>query len=119
MKFHTNLQLGDNNLGYNTFLGYAILNACFIPLVYFLVIETAGRSLEEIDAWAENHPEWLVRKVNLNVPWRRESEVLDEESFGLSEEEEEDEEGSGEDSAGLSTIPEEEEMDVTPARGSG
>ena len=49
-------------------MGYSFLNACLVPMVYFLLIETAGHSVEEIDKWAEDNPGWLVHKVNLSSP---------------------------------------------------
>ncbi|KAH9909705.1 general substrate transporter [Xylariomycetidae sp. FL2044] len=35
--------------GWGTYLFFAILNAMFFPIIYFLYPETAGRTLEEID----------------------------------------------------------------------
>ncbi|KAI1340778.1 general substrate transporter [Xylariaceae sp. FL0016] len=35
--------------GWGTYLFFAILNATFFPIIYFLYPETAGRTLEEID----------------------------------------------------------------------
>lgn len=40
---------GTANLGNRYWIIYAVLNACFIPLVYLFFPETNGRSLEEID----------------------------------------------------------------------
>ena len=37
------------NIGWGTYLFFAIVNACFLPLIYFTYPETAKRSLEEID----------------------------------------------------------------------
>jgi sugar porter (SP) family MFS transporter len=37
------------SISWGTYLFFAALNACFIPILYFLYPETAGRSLEEID----------------------------------------------------------------------
>lgn len=37
------------SIGWGTYLFFAVLNAIFIPILYFLYPETAGRSLEEID----------------------------------------------------------------------
>lgn len=37
------------NIHWGTYLFFAIVNACFIPLIYFTYPETAKRSLEEID----------------------------------------------------------------------
>ncbi|KAI1847618.1 hypothetical protein JX266_006470 [Neoarthrinium moseri] len=38
-----------SNIGWGTYLFFAIVNACFLPIIYFFYPETAGRSLEEID----------------------------------------------------------------------
>ena len=38
-----------NNIGYKTYIIFAIINAFIVPCVYFLYPETAYRSLEEID----------------------------------------------------------------------
>lgn len=43
-----------NNIGWRYFLVYCCLNAAFVPTVYFFFPETAGRSLEEIDAIFES-----------------------------------------------------------------
>lgn len=37
------------NIQWGTYLFFAIVNACFLPLIYFTYPETARRSLEEID----------------------------------------------------------------------
>lgn len=37
------------NIGFGTYVFFAAMNACFIPLIYFLYPETKKRSLEEID----------------------------------------------------------------------
>lgn len=37
------------NIGWGTYLFFAVVNACFIPVIYFLYPETRRRSLEEID----------------------------------------------------------------------
>ncbi|KAI8966277.1 general substrate transporter [Daldinia sp. FL1419] len=38
-----------NNIGWGTYLFFAIVNACFLPIIWFFYPETAKRSLEEID----------------------------------------------------------------------
>jgi sugar porter (SP) family MFS transporter len=38
-----------NKIKWGTYLLFAVLNAIFFPIIYFLYPETAGRSLEEID----------------------------------------------------------------------
>ncbi len=37
------------DIGYQYFIVYAALNAAFVPIIFFLFPETAGRSLEEMD----------------------------------------------------------------------
>lgn len=37
------------NIGWATYLVFAIINACFLPVIFFFYPETQGRSLEEID----------------------------------------------------------------------
>lgn len=38
-----------SNIKWGTYLFFAAMNACFLPIIYFLYPETARRSLEEID----------------------------------------------------------------------
>ncbi|GAB1734582.1 hypothetical protein NU195Hw_Modified_627t1 [Hortaea werneckii] len=55
---------GIEHLKWGYYLIYALLNAAFVPLVYYLVVETQGRSLETVDAWFAANPQWLVHKAN-------------------------------------------------------
>ncbi|KAF7122287.1 hypothetical protein CNMCM5793_000244 [Aspergillus hiratsukae] len=46
------------DIGWGTYLFFAVINASFIPVIYFFYPETAGRSLEEIDLiFAKGHME--------------------------------------------------------------
>lgn len=38
-----------SGIGWGTYLFFAAMNALFFPFIYFFYIETAGRSLEEVD----------------------------------------------------------------------
>jgi hypothetical protein len=38
-----------SNIDWKTYIIYAILNAIFIPIIYFFLVVTKGRSLEELD----------------------------------------------------------------------
>ncbi|KAJ0118739.1 hypothetical protein N8I77_001473 [Diaporthe amygdali] len=38
-----------SNIGWGTYLFFAVVNACFLPVIWFFYPETARRSLEEID----------------------------------------------------------------------
>ena len=55
--------IGIHYLKWGLYLLYSILNACFVPIIYLLVVETAGMSLEHIDRWFAENPGWLVHKV--------------------------------------------------------
>jgi hypothetical protein len=37
------------NLGWKTYIYYAVFNAVFVPIIYFFLVETRKRSLEELD----------------------------------------------------------------------
>ena len=55
--------IGIHYLHWGLYLLYAILNAAFVPIIYFLVVETAGKSLEQIDQWFAANTGWLVHKA--------------------------------------------------------
>ena len=55
--------IGIHYLHWGLYLLYAVLNALFVPLIYFLVVETAGKSLEQIDQWFAANTGWLVHKA--------------------------------------------------------
>lgn len=55
--------IGIHYLHWGLYLVYAILNACFVPVIYYLIVETAGKSLEQIDRWFAANPGWLVHKA--------------------------------------------------------
>ncbi|GAB1215541.1 hypothetical protein ATERTT37_004732 [Aspergillus terreus] len=58
------------NLGYQTYIIFAVFNAALIPCVYFFFPETKGRSLEEMDVvFASAHAEGLNPvKKSLKMP---------------------------------------------------
>ena len=37
------------NLGWKTYFYYAVFNSVFVPIIYFFLVETKKRSLEELD----------------------------------------------------------------------
>lgn len=55
--------IGIHHLHWGLYLLYAVLNAAFVPVIYYLVVETAGKSLEQIDDWFAANPGWLVHKA--------------------------------------------------------
>ncbi|KAG8525585.1 uncharacterized protein KY384_009229 [Bacidia gigantensis] len=55
--------IGIHHLKWGLYLVYSVLNAAFVPLIYFFIVETAGKSLEQIDRWFAAHPGWFVHKI--------------------------------------------------------
>jgi hypothetical protein len=66
------------NIGYKTYIIFAVINTFMVPSVYFFFPETAYRSLEEMDEIfhkttnafdvvkvAHNEPHWYDKKGNL------------------------------------------------------
>ncbi|EHY60573.1 MFS transporter, SP family, sugar:H+ symporter [Exophiala dermatitidis NIH/UT8656] len=52
--------IGIQNLHWKFYIVWTVLNASFIPLMYFFYPETAGRSLEDIDDYYRTNPPLLV-----------------------------------------------------------
>ena len=55
--------IGIHYLKWGLYLVYAVLNAGFVPIIYYFIVETAGKSLEQIDRWFAANPGWLVHKA--------------------------------------------------------
>jgi hypothetical protein len=87
--------IGMDTLHWGIYIIYAALNAIFIPVIYFFVVETAGLSLEEIDRWFEDNPEWLVHKAKAFRSEDVGDEAVDEEHRGLVREDGEANEPDG------------------------
>ena len=56
--------IGIHYLHWGLYLVYAVFNAAFVPIIYFLIVETAGKSLEQIDRWFAANPGWLVHRTS-------------------------------------------------------
>lgn len=66
-----------HGINWGTYLFFAAMNAIFIPIIYFLYPETAGRSLEEIDLiFAKGHTEKMsyVRAAK-ELPFLSEADI--------------------------------------------
>ena len=60
---------GTANLGSRYWIIYAVLNASFVPIVYFLFPETNGRSLEEMDTiFRQSKSVFDVVRVSRELP---------------------------------------------------
>ncbi|KAI9651804.1 MAG: hypothetical protein M1831_007586 [Alyxoria varia] len=80
-----------DHIGWGTYLFFAIVNACFLPIIYFFYPETRRRSLEEIDIiFAKGYKEKIsyVRAAK-ELPYLSDEQVERMAvGFGLIEEEE-------------------------------
>jgi hypothetical protein len=102
--------IGMEALHWGIYLIYAALNAIFIPVIYFLVVETAGLSLEEIDRWFEDNPGWLVHKAKTFSSKDVGGEAMDEEHCGLVREDGEANESDGD---ALESVNEETDFSIS------
>jgi sugar porter (SP) family MFS transporter len=69
------------DIGYRYFIVYCVLNAAWVPIIYFLLPETAGRSLEEIDhIFASSKSIWDPVRIAKRLPRRRLAEALAEDT---------------------------------------
>lgn len=58
---------GIDYLGWGYYFIFAVMNAAFVPMVYYFVVETKGRRLEDTDHWFEANRAWLVHKADHSV----------------------------------------------------
>jgi sugar porter (SP) family MFS transporter len=65
------------NISWGTYLFFAVVNACFIPIIYLFYPETRRRSLEEIDLiFAKGYLENISYvKASLEMPYLNDREV--------------------------------------------
>ncbi|OJJ06434.1 hypothetical protein ASPVEDRAFT_56078 [Aspergillus versicolor CBS 583.65] len=70
------------NIGWRTYIIFAVFNACFIPIIYFFLVETRKRSLEELDVIfaAGGDPVQKEKTMPYNIPIEEARRIL-----GLSE----------------------------------
>ncbi|KAL1586451.1 hypothetical protein WHR41_05233 [Cladosporium halotolerans] len=55
---------GIHHLKWGYYLIYGVVNVIWVPLIYYFLVETRGRSLEETDRWFHSNPGWLVHKAD-------------------------------------------------------
>ncbi|OBT39844.1 hypothetical protein VE00_09108 [Pseudogymnoascus sp. WSF 3629] len=78
------------NIGFGTYIFFAAMNACFIPIIYFLYPETKKRSLEEIDLiFAKGFVENMSYvRASKELPYLTDAEVENvARSYGFGDEE--------------------------------
>lgn len=82
--------IGIQNLGWRFYIIWVALNAAMVPTMYFFYPETAGRTLEDMDACYRTNPPLLVFRdkeaVSIKRPERyriQEEEVMRKNDFGL------------------------------------
>ncbi|KAL8713733.1 MAG: hypothetical protein Q9220_002259 [cf. Caloplaca sp. 1 TL-2023] len=71
------------NIGWGTYLFFAIVNACFLPIIYIFYPETKMRSLEEIDiifaaGWVKGQGKGWWERQNCYVEGARSMGFLDD-----------------------------------------
>ncbi|KAL4879780.1 general substrate transporter [Aspergillus karnatakaensis] len=52
--------IGIQNIGWRFWIVWTVLNAAFLPIIYFLYPETANRTLEDIDTYYRSNPPLIV-----------------------------------------------------------
>ena len=55
---------GIHHLRWGYYLIYGVINVSLLPLIYYFLVETRGRSLEETDRWFHSNPGWFVHKAD-------------------------------------------------------
>ncbi|KAJ5819170.1 hypothetical protein N7474_004761 [Penicillium riverlandense] len=68
---------GTTNLKNRYWIIYAVLNAVFVPIVYFFFPETSGRSLEEIDDIFQRSNTWNLVRNAASMPKDRDLDAAD------------------------------------------
>lgn len=79
--------IGIHHLKWGLYLVYAVLNATFVPIIYYFIVETAGKSLEQIDKWFALNPGWFVHRAS-DVSYLEEDSTKNDQSNGLNSKEE-------------------------------
>ena len=67
------------NIKYGTYILWASTNLAFIPIIYYLILETNQGTLEDIDVLFETNPRWVIgpgsKKLAAIVQSRQEVEA--------------------------------------------
>ncbi|KAF5855567.1 hypothetical protein ETB97_008977 [Aspergillus alliaceus] len=52
--------IGIQNIGWRFWIVWTVINAVFVPVIYYLYPETANRTLEDLDAYYRSNPPLIV-----------------------------------------------------------
>lgn len=76
-----------SNIGWRTYVYFAVFNACFIPLIYFFYPETKWLSLEQIDKLFTGPKVLLHWDNSMGIPGEAPEKDMDKEIGGAEHEE--------------------------------
>lgn len=86
-----------SNIGWGTYLVFAVINAGFFPIIYFFYVETANRSLEEIDLiFAKGYMEEMCYvRASKELPFLTDAEIESKRAeYGFASEDDDGNEGA-------------------------
>ncbi|KAK0811554.1 hypothetical protein LTR02_007880 [Friedmanniomyces endolithicus] len=76
-------QIGIQSLQWKFYIIWTVLNLSFVPFVYLFFVETAGRTLEDIDGYFRDHHEILVFRDKLATSSKRPQEYIEKENHEI------------------------------------
>ncbi|KAF6825972.1 hypothetical protein CPLU01_09964 [Colletotrichum plurivorum] len=71
--------IGIQNIGWRFWIVFTVLNAAFMPVIYFFYPETSNRSLEDLDEYYRNNPPLIVTRDKDAIGSRRPQKYVDNE----------------------------------------
>lgn len=74
--------IGFDNIQYQYWIVYAVINAAIVPTVYFFFPETKSFSLEEVDEVFEKSTSWFDPPRVARAMGKRQSQHVEEDGFG-------------------------------------
>lgn len=74
---------GIQSLGWKFYIIWTVFNGAFVPIVYFLYPETAGRTLEDLDEYYRTSPPLLVFRDKDAIISRRPEKYVEHEQEAI------------------------------------